>query len=127
MLGGEAGEMGRRERVVMRGALAGEIGQEDRRMAAADLIRGDALRAGEEPAYIARIAGEARDPVQRQRRRQHHGHPMPAAWERVAETVKRALRERDGVVGRGEDYAGGAERKEAVAAARRADTDGRAR
>ena len=92
---GQADERPTRLRVRVRRALTGEVRQEeqpvaagrDRRGRAGQLVEGDAGREG------------VPEPAQAARRREHHGHQVPAPRDGVAERVHAAVRLEERVVG----------------------------
>ena len=106
----EAEEHAARVRIIVRRALAGQIGQEVRRLAAqaARLRRFDQLR------QVGRTQ-QLRDPVEGARGRQQHRHLVPAAGNGMAEGMRGALGIGAEPVGHGEQHAGSAQRQERLA------------
>ena len=103
-------------RVRVRGALAGQIRQEEetlrpgrrlRRFLAQDFVRVHASIFGLQLLCVGQVVAP---PLEAAAGREHHSHDVPLARDRVAERVDAAERVGLDFVGKGEDHAGGAQR-----------------
>ena len=107
VLGAQADEAAAGARVVVGCALATEVGQEDRRAGLTWIRQGGDL--GRQPGFAV-TARQLCDPAEGAGGAEHHGHLVPARWQRVGEGVHCLLGRRLEAAADAEHHARGAER-----------------